>query len=336
MKMKVAAALLCGTVCSSAFSAESESVNKNEDHNSPAMLTPVPIGNVALPAEPWKVQIGAMQETENTEGQGDKDGAYEPTVFVNFSKGKWNFYGSFYQEDHNVDYSEDTRSDWFNQVEFDMHYQFVDNADYTLGLMLGFRNYQWQYNEDKKKEGNSYNTQRYTIQPDWSVSLSPALKYNGWMALYNYYNSMDDNGYLNKEFEGETGLKYSFTDDIAMQVSYYLDRGWNTGDSQRGEFAKQEARIYLPVSFDLFSSGKTVLTPYARRTLDTYYYNDDRGEREGETDTRFGLLINQPLPNGFAISLEYAYELQLHDNTDASANAKTKFHYTGVGVTYSF
>ena len=106
MKMKVAAALLCGTVCSSAFSAESESVNKNEDHNSPAMLTPVPIGNVALPAEPWKVQIGAMQETENTEGQGDKDGAYEPTVFVNFSKGKWNFYGAFYQEDHNVDYSE--------------------------------------------------------------------------------------------------------------------------------------------------------------------------------------------------------------------------------------
>ncbi|MFF6011210.1 OmpG family monomeric porin [Rahnella sp. R3(2024)] len=336
MKINLIAALFCGAVCSSAFSAEGESVNKNEDHNSPEMLTPVPIGLAALPSEPWKIQVGVMQETENTEGQGDKDGAYEPTVFINFSKGQWNLYGAFYQEDHNVDYSQDTRSDWFNQYEFDAHYQFADNDDYALGLMLGFRNYQWKYNEDKKKDSGSYNTQRYTVQPDWSVSLSPNLKYNGWMALYNYYNNMDNNGYLNKEFEGETGLKYSFSGDVAIQVNYYLDRGWNTGDSQRGEFAKQEARVYIPVSVDLFSSGKTVLTPYVRRTLDTYYYNDDRAEREGETDTRFGLLINQPLPAGFAISLEYAYELQLHDNIDASANAKTKFHYTGVGLTYTF
>ncbi|MEE8731326.1 MAG: OmpG family monomeric porin [Rahnella inusitata] len=336
MKAKTLAALLCGAVSLSAFSAEKESVNKNEDHNSPEMLTPVPIGEVNPPAEKWSIQIGAMQETENVEGQGDKDGAYEPTVFINFSKGKWNLYGAFYQEDHNVDYTQDTRSDWFNQYEFDAHYQFVDNADYALGLMLGFRNYQWEYNEDKHKEGNTYNTQRYTLQPDWSVSLSPVLKYNGWAALYNYYNNMDENGYLNKEFEGETGVKYSFSDAIAVQVSYYLDRGWNTGDSQRGEFSKQEARVYLPLNVDIFSSGKTLITPYARRTLDTYYYNDDRGEREGETDTRFGVLINQSLPAGFAISLEYAYELQLHDNTDASANAKTKYHYTGIGVTYSF
>ncbi|AWH88992.1 OmpG family monomeric porin [Limnobaculum parvum] len=282
----------------------------------------------------WRKKIGAMIETENVEGQGDKDGAFEPTVYLNMSYGKWDIYGSFYQEDQGVDYSSQNRTDWFDQYELDGHYQFIDDQDYALGLMLGFRNYVWHYEEDGKNSPG--NTQRYTIQPDWRVTITPKLSYNGWAALFNYYNHTEGNGYLDKELEGETGLKYAFNDTVALQVNYYLKRGWNLGDSQRGEYAQQEVRAYVPLTFNTWSAGATEVVPYARRTLDTYHYNEDRGVREKETDTRFGLLLNQELPHGFAVSLEYAYELQLHDHIADDAAGKTKYHYTGVGISYSF
>ena len=47
-------------------------------------------------SKPWKVRAGLLIETENKEGQSfDKDGFFEPTLWMDFSRDRWTFYGSY-------------------------------------------------------------------------------------------------------------------------------------------------------------------------------------------------------------------------------------------------
>ncbi|EEG2530094.1 OmpG family monomeric porin [Salmonella enterica] len=75
-------------------------------------------------SKPWKVRAGLLIETENKEGQSfDKDGFFEPTLWMDFSRDRWTFYGSYYQETHGTNYSDGfSRDNWFNQYEFDARY----------------------------------------------------------------------------------------------------------------------------------------------------------------------------------------------------------------------
>lgn len=78
------------------------------------------------------------------------------------------------------------------------------------------------------------------------------------------------------------------------------------------------------------------MTPYLRHSLDTDYYNVELQRNDGETDTRIGLSLELTLPQGIALSLEYAYELQRHHGTADDAGSNGKYHYTGVGLSYAF
>lgn len=308
-----------------------EQVHRNHDEHellSPPQLQPEP-------GKQWELKTGFLIETENVEGKSDNKGFWEPTVYLEAKREEWTIYGAYYQENHNTSgyYTTQGRSNWYNQYELNLRYLLLSGEGYEFGLQAGARNYQWQYNGNTNGKKNSYNTQRYTLQPDWQIGRSENITFSGWMALYNYVNHVGDNAINDKELEGETGFGHTFNDVVGIKMNYYIDRGWNTGRDRRTEFSQQELRLYLPLTLSVWHNNATVMTPYLRHSLNTHYYNSDRHENDTETDSRFGLLIEQALPYGLSLSLEYAYELQRHDHPDA---ANTRYHYTGVGMAYTF
>lgn len=89
----------------------------------------------------WHFNIGAMYEIENVEGYGeDMDGLAEPSVYFNAANGPWRIALAYYQEGP-VDYSAGKRGTWFDRPELEVHYQFLENDDFSFGLTGGFRNY---------------------------------------------------------------------------------------------------------------------------------------------------------------------------------------------------
>lgn len=285
----------------------------------------------------WQFKTGFLIETENVEGNSDGKGAWEPTLYLEAAKDRWTLAGSFYQENHNTtgDYRSAGRSDWYDQYEVTARYGLFTSEILEAGILAGARNYHWSYNSGDKK-GRSYNTQRYTLQPDWNLQLVPALHFSGWMAFSRFENNAIKNSLTRKEIEGETGFNYALNNTLSVTVNYYIDRGWNKKNLRENEFSQQELRVYLPVTFTLFRAGESRLTPYIRRSLSTWYYNNDRGRNERERDTRFGLLIEQNLPHNLSLTLEYGYELQRHPDTRDNDPSRTRFHYTGAGLSYLF
>lgn len=51
-----------------------------------------------------------------------------------------------------------------------MHYQFLENDDFSFGLTGGFRNYGYHYVDEPGKD--TANMQRWKIAPDWDVKLT--------------------------------------------------------------------------------------------------------------------------------------------------------------------
>jgi len=290
-----------------------------------------------IPA-PWKIRAGWLIETENKEGQADKDGMWEPTLWMDFTRDRWSFYGSFYQETHKTDYSEAlSRGNWFNQYEFDARYLVLDEKAYALGLTFHFRNYTYIYHDNPAlTQSGGYNTQRYAPQIDWRVNFTDKFKTTGWLALYNYANNTNENGIANKELKGEGGLEYRVTPIFAARLNYFIDRGWNTGGEKYGEFCRSQLRPYFPVTLSLFDAGTTTVTPYGRFTLNTWFENTSRNQRENATESRWGIFIEQKLSPQLILTLDYAYELQTRHNIAPGTQGKTKYHKTGIGMTYNF
>ncbi|MBJ2064721.1 OmpG family monomeric porin [Serratia odorifera] len=318
-----------GTTCAQQADAE----HADSKHDRPPRLA-APATSPAA-EKTWHITTGLLIETENVEGQSDNKGFWEPTLYLEAARGNWSIYGSFYQENHNGAhyYGTQGRSDWFNQYEINLRYLIASHAIYDLGLMAGVRHYQWQY---KQQDGiTRYQTQRYTVQPDWEIRLGDQSRFSGWLALYQYINHVRQNALTDKELEGETGFGYQVNDLLSFKLNYYIDRGWNSGSDRLAEFSQQELRLYMPLTLTLWHTPLTV-TPYLRHSLDTDYYNVEQQRNDGETDTRIGLLLEQTLPQGIALSLEYAYELQRHHGTADDAGSNGKYHYTGVGLSYAF
>lgn len=329
--LRMAVSLL---LCNSSVFAQSDRENQFQKNSSTEEIT-LP-AQLATTSE-WQIKTGLMIETENTEGSSDGKGAFEPTLYLELIKNRWTLVGSFYQEDHNTThyYRSKGRDDGYDQYEITARYVLITSETLELGLMGGVRNYRWSYYTGDN-QGQTYNTQRYTLQPDWDLQLMPDLHFSGWLATSQFENNVNRNGLTHKEIESEVGVNYAFNETLGMTLNYYIDRGWNEHSNRDGEFSQQELRLYLPVTLNLFSAGESKLSPYIRRTLSTWYYNSDHQRNERERDTRFGLLFEQALPYNLALSLEYGYELQLHPDTSGSDPSRTKFHYTGIGLSYLF
>ena len=281
----------------------------------------------------WKPTIGVLQETENVEGSGDKDGFYEPTVFFNITNGKWTFGITNYNENHSFEYSDWTRGDYLNRTELSGHYKFLDTDNYAVGLGIALRNYQWIH---KDSEPSSTNNRWLNIQPDWRYSFTDKISYEGWLGFYNMFNNGQDAGYTDKELETESGIVYKLNDTVSIKLNYYLDRGWNLGETSVHTFNNQQIRGYVPVTLKIFDDKNTVVTPYFRQTVYNASWDEDNQRENKERDTRLGIRLDQELPAGFAISLEYAYEMR--DGVDTAPGTKdfNKYHYTGVGINYTF
>lgn len=225
----------------------------------------------------WHFNIGAMYEIENVEGYGeDMDGLAEPSVYFNAANGPWRIALAYYQEGP-VDYSAGKRGTWFDRPELEVHYQFLENDDFSFGLTGGFRNYGYHYVDEPGKD--TANMQRWKIAPDWDVKLTDDLRFNGWLSMYKFANDLNTTGYADTRVETGTGLQYTFNETVALRVNYYLERGFNMDDSRNnGEFSTQEIRAYLPLTL-----GNHSVTPYTRIGLDRWSNWDwqDDIEREG-------------------------------------------------------
>lgn len=120
----------------------------------------------------WVFNVGAMYEIENVESQAeDMDGLYEPSIWFNAAYGPWKISTAYYQEGP-VDYSNGSRGTWFDRPELEIHYQFVDKDDFSLGLTGGFRNYGYHFKDEHGDEAGTANMQRWKIQPDWNMKLN--------------------------------------------------------------------------------------------------------------------------------------------------------------------
>ncbi|ENI0244926.1 OmpG family monomeric porin [Salmonella enterica] len=291
-------------------------------------------------SKPWKVRAGLLIETENKEGQSfDKDGFFEPTLWMDFSRDRWTFYGSYYQETHGTNYSDGfSRDNWFNQYEFDARYLMVDQKDLALGMTFHFRNYTFIYQDNPEKtQSGGYNSQRWSFQPDWRINFTDKFKSTGWVTVYNWYNNLHENGLANRELKGEGGFEYRFNPTIAVRLNYFIDRGWNTNsDDQTGEFCRSQLRPYIPITFSLFDAGPTTITPYGRWTLDVWSQNKSRNQRMHTTETRTGIFIEQKLSPHLSMTLDYAYEVQARHDLSPGDKPVVKFHKTGLGFIYSF
>lgn len=321
-------------LCNSSVFAQNDRENQFQKNSSTDEALPP---TQPTPPDEWQIKTGLLIETENIEGKNDGNGAWEPSFYLELMKGDWTLTGSLYREDHNTThyYQSRGRDDGYNQYEITARYALVTNEALNLGLLGGIRDYRWSYYTGEN-EGQTYHTQRYTLQPDWEIRLLPDLYFSGWLAVSKFENNVNRNGLTHKEIESETGVNYAFNEMLGMTLNYYIDRGWNKYSNHNGEFSQQELRLYLPVTLNLISVGESKLSPYIRRTLGTWNYNSDRQHNERERDTRFGLLLEQTLPHNIVLSLEYAYELQLHPDASEGDPSRTKFHYTGVGLSYLF
>lgn len=279
----------------------------------------------------WTYSIGAMYEIENVEGQAeDEDGLSEPSVYFNAMYGPWTINLAMYQEGA-VNYSAMSRSTYFNRPEINIRYQLVDNDRYTFGLTGGVRNMGYHFENDDGSPAGTANTQRYKIQPDWNVHVTPQLALEGWFAMYRFTNDLRQTGYSDSRAETENGITYQFNDTVSLQVHYYLERGYNTSNGRKhGEFSTNEARIYLPVTL-----GNNTLTPYTRLTIDRWSnwdYQEDGADAEDEDYNRLGLLFAHDFTNGLSMTLEYAYEWETHKEY----GTHDIFHYAGIGINYAF
>ncbi|WP_318374371.1 OmpG family monomeric porin [Enterobacter sp.] len=277
----------------------------------------------------WQFNIGAMYESENVEGQGeDMDGLYEPSVWFNASKGPWRVAVAYYQEGP-VDYSGGTRGTWFDRPELEIHYQFIDREDFSLGLTGGFRNYGYHFKDEHNEDAGTANMQRWKIAPDWNLKLNDAWSFGGWLALYQFANDLNATGYADSRVETETGFTWKINDTFSVVTNYYLERGFNMDSGRNnGEFSTQQIRAYLPISL-----GNTTLTPYTRLDLDRWSNWDwqDDITREDHDMNRLGMLYAYDFQNGLSMTLDYAFEWQGHDE-----GSDDKFHYVGVGFNYAF
>ena len=57
----------------------------------------------------------------------------EPSVYFNAANGPWRIALAYYQEGP-VDYSAGKRGTWFDRPELEVHYQFLENDDFSFGL----------------------------------------------------------------------------------------------------------------------------------------------------------------------------------------------------------
>lgn len=316
--------------------AQPDADGTRKKHQEPETTTPH--GAAAESGDKWDLKAGFLIETENVEGKTDRKGLWEPTLYLEALRGDWTLYGSLYQENHNVAqyYGVKGRSDWFNQYEFNVRYQLLSRGRYESGLMAGVRNYQWQYQREMGKAKRAYHSWRYTLQPDWRVQFTDNFVFSGWLASYRYLHNVHNNALPGKELESEAGWEYRLNNRLSVALNYYIDRGWSNSTDRRGEFSQQELRVYLPLILSPPHVPETLATPYLRRTLRTYYYNDERRVKEGETDTRFGLLLQQSLPCDLTLSLEYALELQHYHAVAGERAGDGKYHYTGFGMVWQF
>ena len=281
-----------------------------------------------LKADERHGSFGVLQETENVEGSVDKDGFYEPSLYFDMKNGKWSFGATYYGEYHNMDYSDMTRGDSLDRFELRGHYDIFDTEKYGLGMQVALRNYSWTRKDPITNDTRDTTSNRWlNLQPDWRVGIFDKLSYEGWLGYYTMFNDATGSGYSDREIETESGLVYKFNDTVSAKLNYYLDRGWDVGGQSVNSFNNQQIRGYLPVNLDLFSFGGSTVTPYFRQTV----YNG-----ADEHDTRLGLRLDQKLPGGFAVSLEYAYEMRNFEGAPDGADSFQKFHYTGVGLNYSF
>ncbi len=69
-----------------------------------------------------------------------------------------------------------------------MHYQFLENDDFSFSLTGGFRNYGYHYVDEPGKD--TANMQRWKIAPDWDVKLTDDLRFNGWLSMYKFANDL--------------------------------------------------------------------------------------------------------------------------------------------------
>ncbi|HFZ1320090.1 OmpG family monomeric porin [Klebsiella aerogenes] len=321
-------------LCNSNVFAQSDRENQFQKNSSQEEIPPP--AQLANTRE-WKIKTGLLLETENIEGNSDGKGAWEPSVYLELIKDRWTLGGSFYQEDHNTShyYRLKGRNDGYDQYEITARYALVTSKTLALGMMGGVRNYRWSYYTGDNK-GQTHNTQRYTLQPDWNLQLIPDLHFSGWLTMSQFKNNVNRNGLTHNEIESEAGINFAFNETLSVTLNYYIDRGWNKYSERDGEFSQQEMRLYLPVIFNLFSVNESKFSPYIRRTLTTWYYNHDHQRNERERDSRFGLLFEQALPHNLALSLEYGYELQLYPDASGNEPSRTKFHYTSIGLSYLF
>lgn len=311
--------------------------DQDEQYHKNSSLEEVSPSNPTTRQPEWQITTGMLIETENVEGSSDGKGAWEPSLYLVLAKDRWTVTGSFYQENHNTayDYRQKGRDDWYDQYELTARYSLHDSEVWHAGLMAGIRYYRWSYHTDDKK-GQHYRTLRYTLQPDWNVQITPDISSSGWLALSHFENNIHRNELTQKEAESESGLHYTVNETLGITLNYYLDRGWNQDHHQQGAFSQQELRLYLPLTFHLFAVGESRFSPYIRRSIDTWSYNSETQRKERERDTRLGLLIEQALPHNVSLSLEYAHEWQRHPDAREDQPSRTRFHYTGVGVSYLF
>ncbi|MCV4613831.1 monomeric porin OmpG, partial [Escherichia coli] len=139
--------------------------------------------------------------------------------YFNAANGPWRISLAYYQEGP-VDYSAGKRGTWFDRPELEVHYQFLESDDFSLGLTGGFRNYGYHYVDEPGKD--TANMQRWKIAPDWDVKLTDDLRFNGWLSMYKFANDLNTTGYADTRVETETGLQYTFNETVALRVNYYL------------------------------------------------------------------------------------------------------------------
>lgn len=288
----------------------------------------------SLISESWQMTFGLLQETENISGPVDKDGYYEPSIYFDLSKGNWSFGITNYNQNNNVEYKDWTRGSYLNRLELRGHYSFINNENYDLGLLVAVRNYQWFHKGGANPTVT--NNRWLNFEPNWRYNFTSKLSYEGSLGLYSMFNNGQENGYSDKELETESGLNYIINDFISVKLTYYLDRGWNLGGPIATSFNNQQIRGYIPMNFNLFEEKKTTVTPYFRQGFINKTWDSTLDKSNNEIDTRFGISFDQELSAGFAMSLEFAYEMRNGKNTAPGQKSFNKFYYTAVGLSYSF
>lgn len=81
--------------------------------------------------------------------------------------------------------------------------------------------------------------------------------------MYKFANNLNTTSYANTRVKTKTSLQYTFNKTVALQVNYYLKRGFNINNSRNNsKFSTQKIRAYLPLTL-----GNHSVTPYTRIKL---------------------------------------------------------------------